>query len=238
MLNQHQLQLATSSTRTCITSYRNRTFGTLLNLLLWLQTNWLEIVGVVTGFVCVLLSTRQNIWCWPIGIVSCIAYFVFFNGIKLYVDQWLQVFFVGTSIYGWWWWKNGGLNQSEAPVSTLTNAQRVLLGAATIASVLLIGFLVDNFTDSLHPYADAIASGASVPAQLLMMRKKIECWPMWIGINILYLRVYFLIGAYPTMILYALFLVLAAMGFVSWRKHIKAPPNRETLRDPLPRIPV
>ena len=59
---------------------------------------------------------------------------------------------------------------------------------------------------------------------------------MWIGINILYLRVYFLIGAYPTMILYALFLVLAVMGFVSWRKHIKAPPTDETLREPLPRI--
>lgn len=118
----------------------------------------------------------------------------------------------------------------------MTNLQRVLLGVATIASVLLIGYLVDNFTDSLHPYADAIASGASVPAQLLMMRKKIECWPMWIGINLLYLRVYFQSGAYSTTVLYVLFLVLAVMGFVSWRKFIKSPPNDDTLREPLPRI--
>lgn len=196
----------------------------------------------MTGLICVALTVREKIWCWPIGILSCAAYFVFFHDIKLYVDQWLQIFFIATSVYGWWWWLHGGLDKTEAPVTSLTNLQRVLLLFGTVASVLCIGYLVDNYSDSLHPYADALASGASVPAQLLMMRKKIECWPMWIAIDALYLRIYYQSHAYQTLLLYTLFLVLAALGWLEWNKSLKMSNRKskpdEPLQEPISRIPT
>jgi len=49
-----------------------------------------EIVGVFTGIVAVWLTTRQHIWCWPIGIISAGCFVVVFFGARLYGTVGLQ----------------------------------------------------------------------------------------------------------------------------------------------------
>lgn len=194
------------------------------------ESSPLELFGVVTGLWCVYLTVRQNIWCWPVGIVSALAFAWLFGVFKLYADVYLQIFFVMTSFNGWYWWLRGGVNHFTLRVSTLETRHLWIVGATTLFVVVTVGTLHANYTDASLPYLDAIASGGSVTAQLLMLRKKIECWPMWIAIDTLSIYIYLYKSLYFTAILYFLFLGLATMGFLSWRRES----NEETPTQSLP----
>ena len=176
----------------------------------------LEILGTVTGFLCVALTVRRNIWCWPIGIVSVIAYALLFVQIKLYADAGLQGFFFVTSIQAWYWWAKGQVDDS-LPVTWLTATQRWICAAVTLAAVALCGWLFAHYTDAHLPYWDAIASGGSVTAQILLMRKKIENWHLWLFVDVLYVGIYIYKQVYLTAGLYAVFLMLAWLGLREWR---------------------
>ena len=176
----------------------------------------LEIVGAAAALLSVWLTVRRHIWCWPIGLVSVVAYAVFFRQIKLYADMWLQVFFFFTGIQGWYWWLRGGDTRTELPITSLTPRQRLQIGAVTALCIATVGYLHARFTDADLPFWDAAASGMSVTAQLLMTRKKIECWHLWAAVNLLSVGIYLSKSLTLTTGLYALFLVLALLGLRDW----------------------
>jgi len=73
----------------------------------WLSNNYIEIFGAVTGILYVIFEIRQNIWLWPVGIITSAVYiWIFFTG-KLYADMSLQVYYLVISILGWFWWVRG-----------------------------------------------------------------------------------------------------------------------------------
>ncbi|MBN2863150.1 MAG: nicotinamide mononucleotide transporter [Bacteroidales bacterium] len=82
----------------------------------WIIDNYIEIFGAVTGIIYVFLEIRQNIWLWPVGIITSAVYiWVFFDG-KLYADMSLQGYYLVISILGWYWWlkkRNGGGREEE-----------------------------------------------------------------------------------------------------------------------------
>jgi len=182
----------------------------------------LECVGAVTGIVCVALAARAHIATWPVGLVSVGVYAVFFFRIQLYADSALQLFYVATGVYGWRHWARGGPERSLAPIRMLGNGARrgVLGGAATAAAVT--GFLLKTRTDASLPYWDAFTTCFSIAAQLLLMRKVLESWALWIAVDVAAIGVYFVKEAYVTCGLYAVFLGLATWGGLAWRAELNA----------------
>ena len=70
----------------------------------WITNNYIEIFGAITGIIYVFLEIRQNIWLWPVGIITSGVYiWIFFTG-KLYADMSLQGYYLVISILGWYWW--------------------------------------------------------------------------------------------------------------------------------------
>ena len=62
--------------------------------------NYIEIIATIFGVICVVLTIRQNIWCWPTGLVQVALYIIIFYQVKLYSDLILHVicaviFFIG-----------------------------------------------------------------------------------------------------------------------------------------------
>ncbi len=182
----------------------------------------LEILGTITGLASVWLTVRRNIWCWPIGLISVVAYAILFYQVKLYADAGLQVFFFVTSIQGWYWWLKGSNSGGELPVTRLTAQQQLILALVTIVCVAIVGWAFMSYTDAHLPFWDAAAAGVSVTAQAIMLRKKIECWPLWLGVDVLYVGIYIYKKLYLTAGLYAIFLVLAAIGWQEWIQAEKA----------------
>lgn len=180
-----------------------------------------EVVGVVFGLLSVWLTVKASIWCWPTGIVSVAAFALLFFEIKLYADMLLQIYFLVTSIYGWYLWLHGGRNGTELPISTLSRTQMVALGVGLALSIYVVGYLFSTYTDAHIPFWDATASGMSVLAQILLMRKKYENWHLWIAVDLLSIGIYIYKGVNLTAGLYVIFLALSIGGLIEWRKALE-----------------
>ncbi|TFH46317.1 MAG: nicotinamide riboside transporter PnuC [Lysobacterales bacterium] len=182
----------------------------------------IEAIAVVFGVICVWLTVKQNIWCWPTGLVQVFLFIFIFYNAKLYSDLILHVIYVGMQIYGWNHWLRGGKEKASLPVSTMRIPGRLVWGLVCIIGTFAWGWLMKSFTDAAVPYADAFTTVTSLVAQWLMARKRLESWWFWIAVDVIAIGVYFYKELYLTTGLYAVFLVLATIGFIAWRKDLRA----------------
>ena len=181
---------------------------------------WIEAVAVVFGLACVWLTIRQNIWCWPTGLVQvCLFIFIFYYA-KLYSDLILHGVYVVLQIYGWHHWLHGGRDRAKLSVSWLGNRKSMEWGAAVLAATVVWGYVMASWTDAAVPYGDAFTTAASLAAQWLMARKRLESWLFWIAVDVVAVGVYLYKALYLTAGLYAVFFVLAIMGYRAWRASI------------------
>jgi len=84
-----------------------------MTISVWLSNNWIEIFGAVTGIIYVFLEIRQNIWLWPVGIITSAVYIIVFFTSKFYADMGLQGYYLVISCVGWVWWMKGGGRRAE-----------------------------------------------------------------------------------------------------------------------------
>lgn len=183
----------------------------------------LEVVGVITGLLCVWLAARENIWNWALGIATAVCYMIVFWHAKLYADAALQVFYVGISVYGWWNWRYGGSGRSELPVSRVRMPEALLLAAVTVASTSILVFLLRRFTDSVVPFWDALTTAMSLTAQYMLGRKLIENWWLWMAADVIYVALYIYKSLYLTAGLYTVFFGLCIVGLLRWQKDLRPP---------------
>ncbi len=185
----------------------------------WLQEqSLLETIGVITGILCVYLAAKNNIWNWPIAIVSVGIYIVIFLEAKLYADTGLQVYFLAMNIYGWWFWSRKPADAPKVPVKRISKKEILLslLGIAVFTA--LIGFFLYHKTDAAFPFVDSFCTACSLVAQIFLARKVVENWLIWIFVDIIYVGVYLAKGLHLTAGMYALYIYIALMGYLAWRK--------------------
>ena len=185
-----------------------------------IETNWLEWLGTISGFACVYLAAKQNIWNWPIAIISVLAYSILFYEYKLYGDAVLQLYFLATSVYGWYYWLKRKVEHAK-PIVSLTNKELLKVALAVIILTIIMGGILDRFTDSNVPYADGFCTSMSFIAQFLMTRKVLQNWILWIIVDIAYVPLYLYKDLALTTVLYIFFLVLATMGYLDWKRTYK-----------------
>jgi nicotinamide mononucleotide transporter len=188
-------------------------------LALTIAKRW-EVLAVITGIISVYLSTRENIWSWPTALVNVALYFVVFYETKLYADMGLQVVYFALSLYGWYEWLYGGENRTELHVSRSSLALGVRLAMIGIACVAILGTVLARFTDAALPYIDSATASTSLVAQWMMTRKILENWAVWIAVDVVYIAMFVFKRLYLTAGLYAVFLVLAVMGYIQWKRSL------------------
>jgi len=191
---------------------------------------WIEIFGVVTGILYVILEVRQNRLLWPLGLLTSATYvYIFFNG-KFYADMGLQVYYVLISIYGWYYWSRGGMrsDSGELPVVRGNRKQLYILSLIFALSWVGIYFLLDKLTDSTVPLGDSFTTALAIVATWMLARKIIEHWFLWIIANLVSIALYIYKGLYPTVILYVVYTAMSVYGYLEWKKSIKTELADET----------
>ena len=181
---------------------------------------WIQIFGVVTGILYVILEVKQNRFLWPLGIITSAAYiYIFFTG-KFYADMGLQVYYVLISIYGWYYWSRGGAKETKGalPVVNINRQQLILLFLTFAFSWVLIYFVLDRYTDSSVPLGDSFTTALAIVATWMLTRKIIEQLFLWIIANVVSIALYIYKGLYPTVILYAVYTGMAVYGYLEWKR--------------------
>ncbi|HYC94992.1 MAG TPA: nicotinamide riboside transporter PnuC [Sphingomicrobium sp.] len=182
----------------------------------------IEIAAALLGVINVLLVVRRSIWNYPFGIAMVALYCFVFWDAKLYSDALLQIFFFLIQLYGWWAWAHARRVDHGVAVGWLTNRARFRWLAGTAIATLIWGLAMARYTDAVAPMADATVAGLSVSAQILQSFRKVESWILWVSVDILAVGLFAWRGLGVTAALYCLFLVLAVLGLVEWRRNARA----------------
>jgi nicotinamide mononucleotide transporter len=184
-------------------------------------TTQLEFWSLIFSFACVWLSRTENVHSMSTGIVSVVLMGIFLLRIGLVGQGWLQfVYYVPIQVYGWWAWCRGGVGRTELTVTRLSPKQWagiVVLYIATWAGFYgLFNFL---YEDPQFLTWDTSIVSASIIAQVLMTRKKVECWYVWtIPVNVSAVLLYWWASVPAFSFLYLIFLINASFGWRQWRK--------------------
>ena len=176
-----------------------------------------EILGFVSGALCVWLVAWQNVWNWPIGIANNVTFLVLFWTAGIYADAGLQVVYLGLALYGWWAWVRGGTGQTALTVTRTTRRQWLVLAGAGVLGTAGLAVLLDAVTDSTVPLPDAVTTVLSLLATWGQARKKLESWWLWITADVIYVPLYAYKDLWLTAALYVGFLGLCVMGLRGWR---------------------
>lgn len=180
-----------------------------------LATTPLELVSFLLAVTTVVLNIRQKHWAWLFSIASSATYAVVFFEARLYGDMGLQFVFIGASVWGWYQWLHGAGNQALV-VTRLDRTGWTWSLLGWLAGFLLLSSFLDHFTDTDVPHADGFLTAGSLVGQLLLGRKKVENWHVWIVVDILYVGLYVYKGLILTAFLYAVFVLLAWTGLRAW----------------------
>jgi nicotinamide mononucleotide transporter len=180
----------------------------------------LELVAVLFGVVSVFLSVRENIWSWPTALVNVALYFALFDRTGLYSDMWLQAVYFAQSIYGWYEWLHGGAGRTALTVTRTPLKLWGILAVVGTAFWAVDGAVMARAAGSALPHLDAATATVSLVAQYLMTRKLLENWALWIGVDLVYVGMFIYKGLYLTAGNYAIYLVLAVLGHLAWRRSL------------------
>jgi nicotinamide mononucleotide transporter len=181
----------------------------------------LEIAANAVMAVSIVLSGRNSIHSWWLGVVGCAMFAALFYSVNLYADVALQLFFIVTCLIGWLQWLRGA---GGAPLP-ITRARVPALGWMAGIGVLATaayGLMLQAYTNAYAPFIDSAVLMFSVVAQLLLMGRRLETWPFWLLVNTVSVPLYASRGLYLTAALYAGYWLNALASWFFWRRQMRA----------------
>ncbi len=188
-------------------------------------TTWLELIAFALALAMVGLNIRANPWGWPIAIASSLLYVVVFAKAKLYGDAALQVFFAAMALWGWWQWLRGTTAGGQAlRVHRLPPRSNIKIIAISGLLTLALGGFLQKFTDTDVPWLDAVPTALSVVGTVLLARKYLANWAVWVVVNVLSVGLYAYKGLWLTTALYAVFIALSVVGYRAWARQLARSP--------------
>ncbi len=189
--------------------------------------SYVELIGTLFGLASVYFASRTNIMTWGTGIVNEVFLFILFFQVQLYADMFLQIYFFVVTLYGWYKWNR---KTSENKISETSNRNKIFLAVTILIGTLISGLLFSNIhlyltayfkIQAAYPFTDSFVMVSSIVATILLAKKKIESWYLWIAIDLVCVVLYFKKGVYFLSLEYFIFLVLASYGLSHWQKQLR-----------------
>ena len=186
------------------------------------NSSWLEILAMLTGIAGVWLTMKENIWCFPIGIINVTLYAWLFMtpGIRLYADALLQCIYILLLFYGWMNWADRNKKKDTNHTINISSKTSLKLLIISLLSTIVLAVFLQTFTNASYPWLDSALTCASLASQWMIAKKMIQNWIVWIVVDIIYLPLYFVKNLPLTTILYFMFLILAFKGYSEWKKNL------------------
>jgi nicotinamide mononucleotide transporter len=168
----------------------------------------------------VTLVARRSLWNYPFGLAAVSVYAVIFHDARLYSDMVLQGFFFVLNLYGALNWARAR-DDAGVPVGWMTTPERLGWAGAIVAGWAVWSTAMARLTDAAAPFADGAVAIASVAAQALLARRRVENWWLWIAVNAMAVPLFASRGLYVTAGVYGVLLGVAIAGLMEWRRAAK-----------------
>ncbi|MBL8288427.1 MAG: nicotinamide mononucleotide transporter [Rubrivivax sp.] len=183
---------------------------------------WVEVAAFALSLAMVAANMRVNPVGWPLAIVASLLYAALFADSRLYGEAALQFVFVAASLWGWWQWLRGrGDNGAALAVHRLSRRGLAWTAGGIAVAWPLAGLVLRRATDSDVPFLDALATTGSVAGQVLLGRKVLENWHVWLAVNVFSVGLFASKALWLTSLLYALFALLSVAGWLAWLRRMR-----------------
>jgi nicotinamide mononucleotide transporter len=145
-------------------------------------------------------------------------YSVFYN-YNLYLETFLNGFYVAAAIWGWIKWKKQ--ETSTQKIKSYSLFKHLPIIGIALCFVLLTGYIFDNYTASSAPYLDAFTTVFAIMSTFMIGMRILENWLYWIVIDTASIYLYSSRGAYFYVILFCVYILVSVLGYLQWRKEYK-----------------
>ena len=181
---------------------------------------YLELFAVIMNITSVVYAKQNNILVYPTGLIGTGIFVYILLNFSLLGDTIINGYFFSMSIYGWYFWSRKKDEVFINQVSTINRNEIKYLFILAISSLIFIYFVYDYFDkwNNWTAYVDNITTAIFFVAMWLMARRKIESWIFWIIGDLITVPLYFYKGLTISSIQYIIFLILAVLGYISWKK--------------------
>jgi nicotinamide mononucleotide transporter len=185
---------------------------------------WLELPAVIFGLLYLIFAAKEKLACWYFAGISSVLFIIVFIKVNYPLESLLQVFYFFMAIFGWYKWKfRAGEMGSTRKIISLTVLQNFLVIMVSLLLAAGLFYLVKFFNlTASFPILDALTTSFAVVTTFLVAYKVLENWIYWIVIDSVSIYLYANKELWFTVILFAIYLILATFGYLSWRRKFKA----------------
>ncbi|WP_341658073.1 nicotinamide riboside transporter PnuC [Blattabacterium cuenoti] len=180
----------------------------------------LELTAVIFTIFSVFYAQKNNIWVYPIGIVSTIIYSYLTFYTSLYGNFIINLYYTFMSFYGWYIWMYKKDKNKKISI-TFCNKKDYFYTFILFLSTCIFSMMVYFFYGKLQSHfdwMDILTTGICFSGMYQMSMKKVENWIFWMVGNGISVPIYFFKGFVLTGILFIILLLLAIVGFFIWKK--------------------
>lgn len=202
---------------------------------------WIEAVGTVAGLLCIWLASLEKIVNYLFGLINVTLFAIIFFQIQLYASLLLQLFFFAANLYGWYAWsRQTSQNEAELQIRWLPLSKALSWLAACVVAIALMTLYIDpvfavltrvavnvmqamsvnvvmpTLQPDAFPFWDSCMMVLSIAAMVLMTRKYVENWLLWVIINVISVAIFALQGVYAMALEYLILTFIALNGSRMW----------------------
>ncbi len=178
----------------------------------------MEITAVVFAIIYLLLAVKQDVRCWYAAIFSSFLYFFIMMSANLYMEAYLQIFYIIMAIYGWFQWNKISEDKSKFIVRTWSIKQHLIVISSVISLAYISGSLLNIYTEAALPFIDALTTWGAIIATYMVAKKLLENWIYWFVIDSISVLLFMSRGLYLTSVLFFVYLIIIYFGYKSWTK--------------------
>ncbi len=180
------------------------------------MSGW-EVAATLLGIAYVLLAAKESQWAWPFAFASTLIYTVIFWEGALVASSILNFYYMVMAVYGFMLWKKDDQGHTLA-ITRWSFKRHLLFIGLGLAGTLLLGTLTQTYAGAKFAYHDAFVMVFSGIATWMMAKKVLENWIYWMVVDSAATVLYYKSGYLATIVLFALYVILAFYGYAAWRK--------------------
>jgi nicotinamide mononucleotide transporter len=189
----------------------------------FLASHWLDMFTTILGLLYIWLEYRASILLWFVGIIMPALDIYLYWSHGLYGDAGMAAYYTLAAVYGYciWKFKKTRKKKLSLPIAFMPKKQYLPAALFFLAAWGITYFVLITWTNSTVPVLDSFTNALSFVGLWALARKYAEQWLFWIVVDVVCTILYVHKGIPFKALLYGLYIVIAVLGYIKWRKQAK-----------------
>lgn len=203
---------------------------TTINIYLFfaMEDSLIGLVSSITGMIAVVLIAKGKISNYFFGIIQSGTYAYISFSYDLYGEAMLNgLFYFPFQFIGMYLWNKNKTKEStkgeDVIVKRLNKKQWIQLALVIVVSSIMYAYFLHSLGGK-QVRIDSIAVVLSVVAQILLVKRFVEQWILWIAVNVLSITLWAIIllttggNDWSMLVMWSAFLLNSVYGYMNWMK--------------------